>query len=551
MAEIERVRVEGGRALSFDSEPFRQLARIPVEIDGISGLTFLSLNHTQVVDLAPLAGLAALETLWLDSTQVADLAPLAGLRRLQSIWLDSTEVDDLTHLASLSALQLLGLTNTRVVDLTPLGGLTKLQNLWLDNTGVTDLTPIGGLTALRQLMLNSTKVADAAPLAGLTALRVLEVNDTAIADLAAIRSLTELKSIEVARSKANDLRPVLHALHPGKSQSLDDVIVETSSHVSYRFGLDFTDTPFANATAETRRLAAIKDRRERTLETLAFLRTLPPWPEPLPWELAEVEKRAASGESVAAPEQDPALPLIWGERGFGFLIDHIGIDPVTQEVLADLRALLDALIRQSGNSHEDLYQLAREMRARCEPENGTLNALRLHLTLQKMERLHAARDRRDRALDDEIVTTLDGVLRVAPGATLADPKVRELIDRQEANLRPPPPLDAARAGSILHAVARPEAPFAPEVKEVAALAEVPDRLGAARVILARNVVVAVGRRLARIATSPSEVVASGVLIGWVWANSGSLRAYALSLGTDVAVWLARVLRELGRVAPPF
>lgn len=305
------------------------------------------------------------------------------------------------------------------------------------------------MDGLLALCLSQTEVSDLTPIAGMRALRRLEIENMPLTNLGPIAGLVELRSLYLEHTNVGDLRPILLLPKLGEG-------AET--------GLDFAFTPFARATDETRRLTDIEDRQQRTRETLTFLKTLPPWPEPLPWEVAEVERRAAGPAPLLPPEQDPALPLIWGERGFQFLVDHIGVDPVTQEVLADLRALLDTLIRQTGNSHEDLYQLAREMRERCEPENGVLNALRLHLPLQKLERLNAARDRRERALDDEIATTLEGVLRIAPGATLADPKVRELIERQEANLAPRPSVEIPREAALLRIVAEPGAPFSPEVQ---------------------------------------------------------------------------------------
>ena len=421
------------------------------------------------------------------------------------------------QIADLPDLAWLDLDNTKVAELTPLASLTALLAIRLDNTQVADLTPLAHLTALQELGFDYTQVADLTPLANLSALRKLWLDYTRVADLRPIRDLTKLGTE-------------------------DDT------------GLDFKGTPFAEATEDTRRLAAIKDRQERTRETLAFLKTLPPWPEPLPWEIEKLEKQVATDTPAPPPEQDPSLPLIWGPQGFGFMAAHLDLDPLTAEALAELRDLLDALIRQSGNSHEDLHRLATEMRERCELQDGKLNALRLHMSFQKLERLHAGREGRERRLDDEIVTTLEGILLTAPGATLGDPQVATLIARQDANrATPAAPIDTARAEAVLDAVTEPEAPFDDEVKETAETANAhgpDDRITATRGILARNVVVAVGRRLALILTSPSEIAASGIIIGWVYTHRAALQAHAMTLGTDAGVWFTRVLQELGRIAPP-
>ena len=55
----------------------------------------LTLNETQVTDLAPLQGLTGLQQIYLDGTGVDDLTPLANHTEMRAIWLDGTPVTDL------------------------------------------------------------------------------------------------------------------------------------------------------------------------------------------------------------------------------------------------------------------------------------------------------------------------------------------------------------------------------------------------------------------------------------------------------------------------
>ena len=107
-AEAERLiaRAKRSRAkkLELSHLKTRALARLPPGIATLDKLLELDLRHTQVADLAPLAGLTGLTTLSLDNTQASDLAPLAGLTGLTQLGLDNSAALDLRPLLGLRAL---------------------------------------------------------------------------------------------------------------------------------------------------------------------------------------------------------------------------------------------------------------------------------------------------------------------------------------------------------------------------------------------------------------------------------------------------------------
>jgi len=181
----------------------REIARVKEE-----GIRILELSQPEfrALDRLPpeIADLPHLRTLNLRNTQISDLTPIAGLAALRSLQLDKTQVSDLSPITGLTALEQLTLNNTQVSDLTPIAGLKALERLWLDNTRVSDVTPITDLTALELLDLDNTQVSDLRPIADLSALGT-----------------------------------------PG-------------------FGLFFSNTPFADATEDTRRLADIEVHKQRT-----------------------------------------------------------------------------------------------------------------------------------------------------------------------------------------------------------------------------------------------------------------------------------------------
>jgi hypothetical protein len=142
-------------------------------VSGLSALTLLSLDDTQVSDLSPLSGLSGLTGLSLDNALVSDLSPLSGLSGLRQLWLDNTQVSDLSPVSGLSGLTLLSLENTQVSDLSPVAGLSALEWLSLSNTQVSDLSPVSGLSGLKQLFLGELRSLDASMLSHLKHLTIL------------------------------------------------------------------------------------------------------------------------------------------------------------------------------------------------------------------------------------------------------------------------------------------------------------------------------------------------------------------------------------------
>lgn len=244
---IEERRKEGRTRISFGSAlELRSLERIPPEIVLIHGLDYIDLDMTKVSDLSPLSALTGLREFWLNSTRVSDLSPLSALTGLRALHLDGTKVRDLTQLARLTELETLSLRSTAVSDLEPLTALTRLEFLSLSHTPVRDLSPLAKLHSLERLDIEYSRVSDLSPLAALTGLKLLSLHGTNVSDLRPIR----------------------------------DLALTSMAGTS---GLMFFGTAATRNDPELARLADIVDIRESTTQTLAYLKTLPPWPEPLPW----------------------------------------------------------------------------------------------------------------------------------------------------------------------------------------------------------------------------------------------------------------------------
>ncbi len=530
--EIARVAAEGDGRLSLGGVSFRALERLPPDVATLTDLQVLNLNHTKVIDLAPLVALPGLRELELHNTPVRDVSPLATLTDLKHLVCNVTRIDDISPLVSLRHLTSLSLNNTRISDLRPLASLNDLQHLLLNRTRVSDLAPLESLTSLRMIWLDGTRIVDLAPLSKLVNLHTLRIRKTKISELSPLSDLRELKTLYLSHTKASDLRPLVELRKLGT----------IAKGVPGPTGLWFSSTPATERDARLAELSQIENAGERARETLAYLQTLPPWPEPYtPKATPDGSPPQPIGTMPVPPEQDPALPLVWSEQGFTFAARSVASDPVTEAALAELRDLLEEL-RRKGNRHDDLYRLAGTLLERSAGAVADLNMVALHLSYQRLRRLHANREAREEPFDAETVTTLEAVLNTVPAVTLADEGVRTLIERQEADRAER--LSAAEAEAamrMLEAVEKSEAVFAPVVQETAGEARKPgydDRLSGTVRSLPRNAVIA---PLAFIASSAAAGAIGGPVGNYVYDKSPEIRAYAATMGDEAYGWAQNVL----------
>jgi hypothetical protein len=182
----------------------------------------------------------------------------------------------------------LDLSHTQIRDLAPITGLTKLEALRVTGTKIDDLR--GVLPLLTRLFSNvwlSERYSNTLDSTDL----VLERHRSGDAPQTATSNGPSRE--QQLRTPARSLTPAPQDLLGPASRK--DVKLQGSlgggfqAHIlaelmkSGGAGFFFSETPFANATPEGQRIAGIKNDEDRTREILAFLRSLPPLPEPLPW----------------------------------------------------------------------------------------------------------------------------------------------------------------------------------------------------------------------------------------------------------------------------
>jgi hypothetical protein len=255
---------------------------------------------------------------------------------------------ELTHIppeiADIKGLRKLDLDRTKVSDLAPIRGLTELESLYLKGTKVSDLSPIHEMTTLESLYLEATEVSDLAPILNLTGLHRLSLNQTRVSDLFPIHGLTVLWGLDISQTPISDLRPLV------KTEQLGD---------HFEGGLWFSKTPAVQIDAELARLVNIENDQQRAKETLAYLKTLPPWPEPLPW-LTKDDGPPPRAPNPQPLRQDP--PLTRGMAGpktppehLRFLLSQPRLTEFTaKEVAGQIRWALKDVKRATNSLPEPL-----------------------------------------------------------------------------------------------------------------------------------------------------------------------------------------------------
>jgi Leucine-rich repeat (LRR) protein len=617
--EILRSKADGATTLSLKADAFRALETIPPEIAALASLQTLSLEGTQVAnlapiptlsnlqgllladtrvtDLAPLHGLANLKTLRLDGTQVADLAPLQSLSALQRLVLSKTRVTDLVPLQSLTNLQMLSLDDTRVADLGPLQSLTGLQTLWLGNTRVknlaplqglsnlqslqlhktrvshlfplqsltamealwlhgtrvADLSPLRGLGKLRWLELANTRVADLAPLKSLTDLRVLSLHNTQVADLTPLEKLTDLRTLSLNRTQVADLAPLrfltkLVALRLSNTRMLTD-LRPISGQTSLTagaieregYGLHFRGCAACALDPEgLGKLAQIKDDRERTERTLAYLRDLTVWP-PVPPD---------------PPEQDDLLRVAPNADGkldvapvFPDAVE--GAERLKRALYRRLRAAFADLERTTGNQQPEVSHRARAAQAHLAEDFAAADLVEIYVEIAWAR---AEFDRRgERKGEDRFsnaaVAALDEILTVGPGIVLDNPEVEALEDRRRRFATDPLSMEAAAAQDALAAsIAAEPAAFGDTLRDYAAGSLHPaldptDRRSVVQRLVTRNTVIAFGRWLAIQTAEKGYAAGLGLAALWIVDNQALILAAAAGWGEMFLAWLVPVFDQ--------
>jgi Leucine-rich repeat (LRR) protein len=176
--------------------------------DLVCGIRSVNLSDAAIQSLGGFECLGALDALSLNGTQITDLAPLSGLTRLHDLNLTNGQLSNLGPLGSLRDLSQLTLAGNRISNVQPLAALTKLQRLSIPNNSLTDVAPLANLTALQLLDLSQNRIVNLGKPLQLPVLSELNLDDNLLTDVAVLTTLNALSLLHLNRNRVTDTSPL-------------------------------------------------------------------------------------------------------------------------------------------------------------------------------------------------------------------------------------------------------------------------------------------------------------------------------------------------------
>lgn len=339
--------------------------------------------------------------LWLSGTEfnALDRLPpeLSEMSQLREILLIGTKVNDIKPLANLKDLETLGLDGTAVTDISPVRSLIRLGTLGIRNTAVIDFSPLANLKSARMLFLSGTRIADLSHLANLAELTDLEINDTPITDLRPIAWLDRLATDGIWGLTFSETGATRRDAH------LEE-LANSYKEATLQDKIPYAVASAMNSLSLTKTVPVrpiIKQNRKRTRQTLDYLRSLPPWPEPYtPAATADGSPPQPIGGGAA-----PLDPQATKSQITHLLRNATATRLTAQEFARQIRTALQGVPATDGNKLAEPLQTMLEfadvldrLAPQSEPATDPLDRAKLELRIAQLETLVA---RLTRQLHDE------------------------------------------------------------------------------------------------------------------------------------------------------
>lgn len=200
-------------------------------ITSLTALTDLDLSCNLVCDVGPISALKKLTILTLSENQyLSNLASLRGLSQLTSLMMNETNVADISWIAGLTSLTSLYLSTGHIGDISPCSSLVMLKQLHLNKNNISggDLSRLSALTYLdvsdnnihnleslqlpRQLWMlcaNNNKITNVGSLVQLTCLTRLHLWKNRIDDISPLKLLERLTVLDLRSNHITDVSPLI------------------------------------------------------------------------------------------------------------------------------------------------------------------------------------------------------------------------------------------------------------------------------------------------------------------------------------------------------
>ncbi|WP_299030802.1 hypothetical protein [uncultured Sulfitobacter sp.] len=453
----------------------------------------------------------------------SDVLPDIGLSDLKNL-------NEIPKIPQISKLVFLNIANTNVTSIEVLAGAHRLEVLDLDQTSICSLEALSGLDRLVAVYMNGTKVSDIRPLQTASKLKILWLADTEIEDISPLTQLASLHSLLLSGSKVNDLRPIV-----------DMVTGAEKNRFSGFAGLQFENTPAATSNATLRSLSRLEDDHERTDKTLAYLRTLPPYPEPLPWDLPKTPPADQTPRVIVTNDQIDIAHVPADASDLD--------DPIKSRLYSRLKSKVPDLIRL-GNVYPEVNAPAQALNTILATPFEEADLLDIHLEMAVLTDLIALNPSRTQAeqLDAECLQVVQQISRLGPPLTLGNPDV-ELFEARSLQYAQQKRDEAIANSERAMAQALIDSPLltarAAHFADIARTAPLEGRTASYRTSYVKNVILlGIAALTANTATTvwTTETVAA---LEFLQVNKDLVLTIATSWGEQGHIWAADLIARSG------
>ena len=192
--ELTEVDLQQVNKLTIDDNKF---TTIPQDLEKLTLLKELQIDHNQLTDLKGLEKLTKLKKLGLNHNQLNDLKLLEKLAQLEKLNLSNNSLNDVTGLEKQTELTYLNLGNNNLTDVKGIETLTQLTTLALSSNNLTSAKSLDGLTRLTILFIDNNQLTDTMGLEKLMQLKTLHLGGNRLTDIKGLKVLAKLEKLNL------------------------------------------------------------------------------------------------------------------------------------------------------------------------------------------------------------------------------------------------------------------------------------------------------------------------------------------------------------------
>jgi len=212
------ISMNNGRVSRIDLPNNNLVGSIPMEMNDLSELDWMSISGNALTTLPSFTGLSNLRVLHCSGNQFQTLPNLQSLTQLDTLNANDNQLANAEGWDGLGNLRWLNLGNNQLILLPDMQSLTNLRWFKCSDNQLIQLPDLSNASNLFEISCSRNQLTSLPSLQNLTGLRFLYIDDNMLTSLPNLSTLTQLEQLAAQRNSLTSL-PSIHAL--SNLQSLD------------------------------------------------------------------------------------------------------------------------------------------------------------------------------------------------------------------------------------------------------------------------------------------------------------------------------------------